>query len=109
ATPPCESYVESSWAPLPEFPSAPAVQPAVPSPRRYEVRERKKHVFPQRRNVIVDFHDQNSGAVLRAGDVVKAMGFVGDAYVVETGRRIKAVIPISYTEKSLPPTEGYNV
>ncbi|RCN52513.1 hypothetical protein ANCCAN_01211 [Ancylostoma caninum] len=101
--------MESSWAPLPEFPSTMAVQPAVPSPRRYEVRERKKHVFPQRRNVIVDFQDQNSGAVLRAGDVVKALGFAGDAYVVETGRRVKAVIPISYTEKSLPPTEGYNV
>ncbi|PAV64144.1 hypothetical protein WR25_05632 [Diploscapter pachys] len=75
-----------------------------PTPRSYEIRSGRKHLFPQRRVIVVDFQDPISGISLRAGEIVRACGFSGECYVVENGRRQRAAIPVSFTERSaLPP------
>ncbi|CAO4385355.1 unnamed protein product [Caenorhabditis nigoni] len=76
--------------------------------RQYAIREGRKHYFPQRRSVVIDFQDPSSGVILRAGEIVKAIGFSGECYLVETGRRARASIPISFTEKSVVVAHNMN-
>ncbi|CAB3400118.1 unnamed protein product [Caenorhabditis bovis] len=75
----------------------------VPPPRSYAIRAGTKHYFPQRRNILIDFQDSSTGVMLRAGEIVKALGFSGECYLVETSRRSRAIIPMSFTEKSVIP------
>ncbi|CCD67086.1 Myosin motor domain-containing protein [Caenorhabditis elegans] len=76
--------------------------------RQYAIREGRKHYFPQRRSVVIDFQDPSSGVILRAGEIVKAIGFSGECYLVENGRRARAAIPISFTEKSVVVAHNMN-
>lgn len=54
------------------------------------------------------FLDPSSGVILRAGEIVKAIGFSGECYLVENGRRARAAIPISFTEKSVVVAHNMN-
>lgn len=54
------------------------------------------------------FTDPSSGVMLRAGEIVKAIGFSGECYLVENGRRARAAIPMSFTEKSVVVAQSMN-
>ncbi|CAD6185118.1 unnamed protein product [Caenorhabditis auriculariae] len=86
----------------------PSSIPLIPNPRSYEIRDGRKHRFPQRRNVVIDFQDPTSGVSLRAGEIVKTLGFSGECYLVETGRKARATVPVSFTEKSIPPAGTFH-
>ncbi|CAL2049976.1 unnamed protein product [Caenorhabditis brenneri] len=89
-------------------PSTSTATPKVSFHRQYAIREGRKHYFPQRRSVVIDFQDPSSGVQLRAGEIVKAIGFSGECYLVENGRRVRASIPISFTEKSVVVAHNMN-
>ncbi|KAF1747850.1 hypothetical protein GCK72_024316 [Caenorhabditis remanei] len=89
-------------------PSISTETPKVSFHRQYAIREGRKHYFPQRRSVVIDFQDPSTGVILRAGEIVKAIGFSGECYLVENGRRVRASIPISFTEKSVVIAHNMN-
>ncbi|CAJ0564294.1 unnamed protein product, partial [Mesorhabditis spiculigera] len=82
----------------------------LPPERSYAIRNNRKHYFPQRRTMVVDYQDMTSGVSLRAGDVVNTLSFHSeDAYLIMTANDERAAVPCRFTEKSILPATVFNV